>query len=55
MRAAVVSGVYATPVVEFSEHVFDFVTLSVQRRIVRIGTLGWSLTECRWIKDMTLG
>jgi hypothetical protein len=33
--AAVISGVNATPVLEFSEHVFDFVALSVQHRIMR--------------------
>ena len=47
MGAAVISGVNATPVLEFSEHVFDFVALSVQRRIMRNRDLSVACLEGR--------
>ena len=39
MGAAVVAGVDAPPVLEFGEHVFDAVTLSIEVPVVRDGDL----------------
>ena len=37
MSAAVIAGVDAAPVLEFAEHVFDFVALAVEGGVVRYG------------------
>lgn len=37
VRAAVIEGVDAAPVLEFAEHVLDLVTLLIKDRVVRDG------------------
>ena len=46
MRAAIVSGVDAPPVLELGEHVFDAMALTVGSGLGGLGLCGWLLTGC---------